>query len=154
MNSNQITPNDKLDSLKFLSQTHRNLFENRIKRTWRYVLSTLTFYVLSVGAKFSTTKVDLPLNSCLFKVLIWVIFLGLACFAAFSLWREGQADDFNRDLAEKAENEIIKIIENGGKDSMLPDESKNKHPNQFHWLWQVAIIFFFGFFSAVLITMT
>src|SRR2546428_4701776 len=67
---------DEQDALVFLSQTHRNLHERRIKRSFKIIVSTLTFFVLCVAAKFAADT-KLPTSEASFKAVVWITFIAL-----------------------------------------------------------------------------
>jgi len=60
MEDNRNNINFKLDGLKYLSSSQRNLHEKRKKYEWQIVFTVLAFYILTVSAFY--TK-DIKVNA-------------------------------------------------------------------------------------------
>lgn len=143
-----------LDALKFISQTHRAMFEQRLQRATKLIFSTITFYLLGVGARFgvqTSPSMDTALHQPMVRFVIWVLFLGLAVFAAIALRNSGRADLVNRRIAERAENGIIDILHANGV-QILPSTERHSNPNSLDLMWKAMIILFFAVGSAAIIT--
>ncbi len=156
-----LNDKDRLDYLKFISQTHRSQFDERRKYEWRIVFTTLSFYVLCIATVYGG-KVTLP-SGLFFKVAVWVIFLALAILVSTFLSSLHTANNINKTFAERAENAIADVL-NGKTIKQLflfsPVEFKVSWRDLFNddisgiwaWRWQVIILLFFAVVSATLLT--
>lgn len=107
-------PNDwkiKFDALKFISETHRSLHDQRRKAELKAFFTTVIFYALIGAAKF-TGKLQLPQsNRGLFLVGVWALLFAVSLFSSLYIWGLHKANLVNRRLAENAEDEIIKMLD-------------------------------------------
>lgn len=101
---------DKIDCLKFLSQTYRLQINENRKYEWKMIFSLLSFYVVCSAASLGG-KIFLP-NNIIFKWTIYIIFFGLAFSMVSSLLKlelETIQSQINAEDVEKN----IKFIVNG-----------------------------------------
>ncbi len=147
----------KIESLKFMSQTHRGLFDERRRYEMKMFFTGLTFYVLA-GAY--SVKGDMPDNfveSCEEKTIIWAAFLILAVFFIMFLRAIHIANFKNKDVAELSEEAIIGLINSGEKMEAIINPFKNidKKDTSKKWinfLLEAVIICLFAIGSAMIIT--
>jgi len=124
---------DKFDALKFISETHRSLHDQRRKAELQAFFTSVTFYALIGAGKF-TGKVQMPqTNYILFLVGAWAVLIAVAIVSSLYLWGLHKANTVNRCFAEKAEDEIAKMVGLGkpkGAGSPLANTR----------VWQIAMI--------------
>ena len=147
MNADQQRNLDEtLETLRFLSRTHRSIQENRIKSEVHGFFTTLTFYALLSASKFSS-QITLPTDK-LFKVLTWILLLAVACISSAYLCVLHKGSNVNRTIAENAENTLAELVGHGG---VIPVGIRGKHPVKTKW-WQLVMIFVFALASGFIIT--
>lgn len=110
-----LTPSvsERLDALKFLAQTHRILSVERAKASNRLLVGVFGFYVLAIASRFgswSSAVVERALTTIEFQVAVWVLFVLLAVYSWYTLWRAKDADGKNRRFAVETENEIRRLV--------------------------------------------
>lgn len=165
---------DQLEGLRYLSQIHRNQFDERSKYSWKAFFTLITFYVLC-GASKLNGRVPIP-DSIFVTGFFFVMFGVVACVAIFFLADLHTANQDNKEIAENAEQAIMDILGGGTpkiskdafiplKDELLGPEKKRqiffKDLFKFHnnkrgvwiWRWQVIMICIFAF-SVGIIFMT
>jgi len=132
---------DEQDALVFLSQTHRSLHEQRIKRSFKIIVSTLTFFVLCVATKFAADT-RLPTGEDSFNAVVWITFMALSVGAAIDFWGSRGANKINQGIAEKAEDAIIAYLADKKvmvlSPSILPPSNGN--PRKMTWFWEMLIV--------------
>lgn len=103
---------DLVDRLENISNVHRSLFNERRNIEWKIVFTILAFYFGIITAKL-TQKItkQILINDFQFDVLI-VLFMLIAIVTAFYLRDIHKANYKNKLIAQKAENAIIKILQN------------------------------------------
>ena len=74
---------DKFACWKFISETHRDLHEQRRKYEWKVFFTTITFYVLAVAASYNNKIV---FSTFWMKFVVWIIFIISAFLVIFFLW--------------------------------------------------------------------
>ncbi len=131
------------EALKFLSKTHRNLHQERIAKEFKLVITTLTFFVISVGAKCAEL---LPTDKDVFDYCVWGGFLALAFVAFVYIWQSSKANKLNQKAAEWVEDKIIDVF----KEAVI---GKNSHPCKARWLFEALIILVGAIISAMAITL-
>jgi competence protein ComGC len=121
---------EKLESLRFLAQTHRQQFDERRKYEWKAFYTTLTFLVLIGAAKFSK-DIIYPDNDKIIWFLIGSVIILLLISIGFLL-AVTEANRKNKSIAEKAENLLADMIQNKSKHdfNIFPVD---KHPKG-NWL--------------------
>ena len=87
-----------MNSLKFISETHRSLHTERIKHEFKLVITLVTFYLLSASFKIRVN--NFPIN-CMNNCLDWVLFSLLAIFASLYLRGSSEANEINQEFAKK-----------------------------------------------------
>lgn len=169
-----VGPKEKLECLKFISQIHRSQFTQRTKYEWKIVLTTLTFYVLSVVAVYSN-RITLSsiefggLASIDVRLIIAKMFLFLAAVIAAYLGYVHMGNNKNKTFAENAEHAIRDLLEDKMPqtlDIFLLEESTHwvswdkfseKNPDgkgkrgRWGWIGQVVTIFVFASTTILLI---
>jgi len=149
---------ENLEMLRFLSETHRALHEQRQIYEFRVLFTTLSFYGISVGAGLSG-QVGIPPDKTL---LIWTGLLGMAALVSLLLLSLHQSNRKNIYTAEKCEVVMINLLKERGYDvrTMKPSDKKHqtdshvgkKHRFEKNWLWQSLIVFGFAILAAVALT--
>jgi len=142
----------QLDSLKFLSHTHRSEFNERRKYEWKILFAVLTFYALTVAA---ICREDLKIMEVLrtHPDLRWV--LGLIVFAMFllvailsSLFIRGvhRANDLNKEIAKQTERKIDEL----GSLGIIPADTLRPLAK---WapFYQILILFLFAVCAGFLV---
>lgn len=147
--------NDKLDSLKHISQIHRSQLDERRKYEWKIFLASISFYVLTVAAIYKD-KIELQGNYISLCV-IYFVFLAQAIVTIFFLARVHWANYKNKSIAEKAEQEIATLIKYAlDKKSNSFWARCDKHFKNRDYLilfFQALMILIFAATSCILITL-
>ena len=156
--------NNKLESLKFISRTHRSQFDERRRYEWKVVFTLLTFYVLSVAAIYGG-NVTVP-EGWLFELIVWIFFLGLLVVTAIFLASVHMANGKNKSFAENAESAIDTLLgdETQTTPSLFSLENskywiswgglfKRGKRGKWAWLWQVVTLSIFSITAATLLTL-
>ena len=144
-----LAPSEKLDALKFLSETHRSLHDQRRRSETRAFFTTLTFFAL-VGAARFTGQASLP-NSfpCWLLVALWVLLAVLAVASCMYLCVLHSANQVNKGIAEDAEKVIRRILEENAAGIAEPCAA-TKLTGKRPLIWQIVAIVVFavaaGFF--------
>lgn len=140
----------KLEQLRFISQTHRTLHENRRRIEWRVFSVTLSVYALSaLAALKGDFKVKLPQTA---DVGIWIAFILLAIITVMYSKKIHVANLINMRIAEKAEDKIDEMIGNDGSKQII-NEFESIIPNRFwSWHWQTVITLLVAIACAFIIT--
>jgi len=99
---------DKLEGLKFLTQTHRSEFDERRKYEWKIIFTLLTFYIISIATKYGG-NIHLPTDNK-FLSIVWSGFLALAIITSIFLGYIHMANNKNKTIAENAEEAIGMLI--------------------------------------------
>ena len=108
--------NDKLEALKFLSETHRDQFNKRRIYEWRLLYATALFFALSIYTMLKNLEVE---YNCL--CMIPYIIMAVSVFIFFVC--SSKANNINKEYAEKAERLIAELA---GEANFFPKQSK--HP--------------------------
>jgi len=135
---------DQREVLKYLSTTHRALHKERMTRSFRIVVTALTFYTLSVAAALSK-ETQLPTFAS-FDCLVWAFFLVVASFVAWDSYASGKANEWNQRAAQAAEDSLIDDL------GSLYKKPTSDNPRRQAWLWEVIIIFAGAVNAAIVIT--
>jgi len=147
--SGELGDKEIVSALEFLSKTHRQLHDQRRKYEYKVFLTTLTFYVLCVGATYADT-VRLP-NHRGFYVAIFIAFLLLVYLSSSMLARIHGANWINIKSAELLEIEIVDIIEKRRPRVRPPGWDPDREQQHHHLYWQIALIGLFAVASTVMI---
>lgn len=150
-----ITLQDKevVDCLKFLSQTHRSLHDQRRKCDFEVLIATISFYVIAVAGRFSG-KITIP-TSEKFVALVWIACVGLSVVASAFLWRLHTANRKNMKLAMSAEDALINILSKIEVNiEKPPSENSSSCGFHFGWFWQSLILVIFAIECSLLLTVT
>jgi hypothetical protein len=151
--TNELDAAAKIDALKFIAQTHREIFAQRVARSYKLIVWVCTFYLLAIAGRYGTyggKSVEQALVSPLVVALIWAVFLALSGFTAFILWRSLHADKMNQAIAQSAENAILDLVAH--RQELLPKEKRNTNVNRYYLAWHAAFVFVLGVCSAALVT--
>jgi hypothetical protein len=147
---------DEIDGLKFLSETHRTLHDQRRKTETKVFFTTLSLYVLPVTAKFSSDK--FPSLNC-HRCIVWICGIALWGLSSGYLWKLHEANRVNKRFAQVSEDRIMEVLS-------LPKPSlgsKQDNSDRLRkvadylwqrpdWLWQSVIIFLFMVACSLLLT--
>lgn len=115
-NKNCVTKT--FEELKFISETHRELFAQRQKYEWRVIFSTLTFFVVAIAFKYSKDSFfpkDIYSNISIY-VFVWDILILWDIVVIWFLYNLHKANATNRAYAELAEKIIIQMVNNENLD--------------------------------------
>ncbi|MDD5050956.1 MAG: hypothetical protein PHV93_04460 [Candidatus Pacebacteria bacterium] len=144
---------EKIDSLKFMSETHRRELSERRRYEFKIVITVITFYVLAGASRFTGEfPVSLP---CWFKVILWSAFLILVVVSSIFLRSVHNANYANKSIAERSESAIEALI-NGEDIKKINLFGKPFAAEGIKWtnlVWEVVAIILFAFASAVTLTL-
>ena len=135
-----------LDSLKFLSQTHRGIHSQRLKIEYRVLFTTLTFFV-AIAALYGKGELHPP-ASPYFGWVAWGVPLGFAVLGSTVLWKFHDKNRQNKAMAEAAEAEIaalcpqllVKVAE-AEIELRTPEETiERKTWENWAWRWQTIVL--------------
>lgn len=102
---------DKADALKFISQTHRSLGNQRRSSESQAFYTTVSMFAI-IGAAPVTGKLHLPVTHVLqFKIGLWVLMALIAAMSCTYILGVQASNRVNRKLAEQAEMELIEMLE-------------------------------------------
>lgn len=145
-----MTEQEKIEHLKFISQTHRELHHQRRQFEIRVLLITLSAYGL---AAFAALKGEINAILTLpIEIAIWVIFLILAVASVCYLRSIHAANRVNIKLAENIEDEIIKMVNSENINKTLGEMLKRPVNPFWSWGWQAIIIIVVAIACAFIIT--
>ena len=137
------------ETLKYLSNAHRDLHAKRQQYEWRIIFTVLSFYVLSVAVSFSRNT-SAP-NYYWFKPSVWTVFLLLATISSGFLWYIHKANAKNKSFAENAEGELVKCL-NTKHDISLEFSDSNIRMTTWAFAWQSITLFLVAIASSLFIT--
>jgi hypothetical protein len=101
---------EQLDALKFISETHRSLHDQRRKSELQAFFTSATLYALIGAAKF-TGKLQVPgAHPKLFLAGAWLMLISIAVVSSLYLWGLHAANTVNRRFAERAEDRILEAL--------------------------------------------
>ena len=136
--------------LKFLSQTHRSLHDQRRKYEAQAFFTTLTFFAILGAAPF-IDRVFLPSPSRLFTWMVWIAIAIIAIGSSLYLYEIHKSNGRNKRVAESAESQIRQLLcDSGLPTHPLKPRDKDRFPPTF--IWQSAMIIMFGIAAALLLT--
>ena len=136
---------DRLDALKFISETHRTLRDQRRKSQLQVFYTTLSFYGLLTISKFSN-KINISEgNRDLFNVVTWVFIIIVAIFSSIYLIGLHTANAVNRDLAQNAEKEILEMVGLQSPTNAGKTIAKDRY-------WQIIIMITFSVVAGIALT--
>lgn len=141
-----LNSDQAVDLLKFFSQTHRSLHDQRRKYEVQAFFTTLTFFAI-VGASPFIERVHLPERNLSFSVMVWLAIASIAAASIIYLREIHKANQVNKELAESAENQIRRLVGVRARTAHKPPRSS---PPTFYW--QSAMIIAFGLGAALLLT--
>jgi hypothetical protein len=142
--------NERIEILKFISQTHRLQFDQRREYEWKTLFSTLSVYGLSAAAKLAG-NINIPGGST-FKILVWAAFGILAIISSTYLYHIHRAHQTNKGFAEEAEKALMKISGVSELKKAQSEAEKRKARRPWSLIWQLMTIFIFAVASAFIIT--
>jgi hypothetical protein len=140
----------RFDALKFISEQHRTLHDQRRRYEMKIVLTTISFYVLNVAALLSD-KVSLPTGQPV-KWAVWCCFLGLAGLTTTYLRQVHKANSYNKKMAEAAEGCLVSDLGDDALKSQYETMPGTPVRPDWAWRWQAATIILFAAISAACIT--
>jgi uncharacterized membrane protein YfcA len=136
-----------INTLISLSQTHRRIHADRIKRELQVVIATLGFYAAGIALKFS--EKGLP-EASIFKTAVWIGFGFLAVAAFIYLRGSKRANAINQNAAHAAEGTLVALLNARGGLQDYPTPSGQ--PAKLRWLWEILVILFGALLSAFVMT--
>jgi len=136
----------KVEALKHLSLIHRNQFNERYKYIYKILITTLSFYVLSVAVILSDPDIlyNIP-NGVIFSIYGFVLFVTCVAVTLSHI-----SIMTSRELFRGYESEIHKILESGSRKIDWEIKSKIQCPRLIKSstfitiLWQISIVAVFG----------
>jgi len=145
-----LNSEQKLDALKFISQTQRDLHEQRQKHELKAFFTTVTLFALIAAARYTGQSViPYPLPTHL--VIIIPVIIGLIALVS-TLYLNGihSANVVNKDFAQKAENHIREVLKQNGIEIVAPSDAEKHHA--FTRLWQPVLIWILAIAATFLVT--
>ena len=145
---------EKLESLRFISQTQREAAKNRVVTEWKVVFTALTFFVLCAAAK---CRPGFSVHASL-TGLAWILFPVLAALTSAYLTVVHASNRRNKKIAHAAERAVEAIL--NGEDPEIelhtPSErwwtwsrwSGDGKGGRWTWLWQTIMLLVFAVASA------
>lgn len=152
-----LSDSERIDVLKFISKTHRDIHENRIKRELQVVITTLSFYAACVVFLYNYRCIIDIKNNYNYQFAICVAFTIVAIYVYIYLKSSGKSNNFNQALSELSEeilsrsltidpkcelkNEFCKFYDDPKK--YIKEYEKKKvesHPSAERWQWQIIIV--------------
>ena len=107
-NSAKLTNQEKLDGLKYLSQIHRQQFDERRKYEWKTFFTCVTIFVL-LGAAQLKMEIFVWNDPCIRLALVFaVLFIIVICICF--LISVTRANRINKTFAKNAENLIEDML--------------------------------------------
>lgn len=164
MQSKTSLSDSEINVLKFISKTHRDIHEGRIKRELHVVITTLSFYAACVAFKLNKGFSGWQ------TFFVCLAFIIVAICVYIYLKASGKSNNFNQGLSQVSENILLKSLEEPSTnnlsdllkklleayenpDKFIENHQKNKEgrPSANRWLWQEIIVISGAFISIVLI---
>jgi hypothetical protein len=137
---------NRVDALRFISETHRTIRNQRRTTQFKVFLTTITFYTF-IGAAQFTGKLQPPQHHRLFFVLgAWFLIAGVAVLSSVYLLGLDASNRVNRKLAENAEREISRMLN-------LPDAEGAGRTIAKTYFWEITMISIFALAVGVSITL-
>lgn len=100
----------KIEILRFISETHRKAREERRGAHAKAFFTTLTFFAALAAARYLNDFKAVP-TSLTFTIFVWVALALVGALAVTHLFGLEAASRVNRELAQRAENELMKIVQ-------------------------------------------
>lgn len=146
-----LDPERKLDALKFFSQTHRTLHDQRRKSERQVFFTTLTFFALLGAARF-TGKAELP-SPLPSKLLIGIWGLVIITGAISALYLHGihGANQVNKEFAQRAEDQVRRMLKENGAEITDPPGLGKAHA--ITRVWQIVMIVVFAAAAGFVLTL-
>jgi hypothetical protein len=128
---------NRVDALRFISEMHRTVRDQRRTTQFQVFLTTTTFYAL-IGAAQFTGKLQPPQHHRLCFILgAWFLILGVAILSSVYLLGLNASNRVNRKLAENAEREIGRMLG-------LPEAEGAGKTIAKTYFWEIAMISIFA----------
>jgi hypothetical protein len=141
-----------LDNLRYVSELHRKLHQQRRSIELRVVLTTLTLYGLATMAalkgEYKPGVIDSIINA------VWGSFLVVAFLASAYLLNIHKSNRINIRFSESAEREIMEHVSKGELKTISSSIKTKKILQYLPWIWQTAIILCTAIGSALIINMS
>ena len=150
MSKTQLNSEQKLDALKFISQTQRYLHEQRQKHELKAFFTTTTLFVLIAAARYSSKGI-IPTPLPMHLAIIIPVILGLIAFVS-TLYLNGihKANLINKGFAHKAEDHIREILKENGKEIPAPEDAEKQQA--ITSMWQPVLIWILAIAATFLVT--
>ena len=151
----KINADQTLDALKFISQTHRSLHDQRRKYEAQAFLMTLTLFAI-VGAARFTGKVSLPSPLPWCHCVPVLVGIWLIAYFSMSYLREIHvANQVNKELAQSAEAQISEILRANGTALDVPSQPEKQGRRSARFVptlvWQCRMIIAFAAIASYLL---
>lgn len=140
-----------LDALKFLSETHRRLHEQRRRPEIQVFFTTLTLFALIAPANLHKDVVLPTKHTGIFLVLLWVFIVLAASFSMVYLMGLHKANQVNKNFAQNAEDGIRQKLTEAGL-AMLKRKRADR-VQAITKLWQPIIIGLFAAAAGIAVTL-
>lgn len=134
--------------LQFISTTHRTAFDERRRYEWQTVITTLTFYVLTVATAYAG-KFRIPKSDHAVCIVFFLALL-LGSMSCGFLQHVHKANGKNKRVAEAAERAIVEVSAVREVRHALPTVRTADDCTWSLW-WECAIIFLFALVSVLLL---
>ena len=144
------TKTENLETLRFLSETHRALHKQRQMYEFRALFTALTFYAVIMGAGLSG-KLSVPPER---SFIVWFGLLCTGVLVSIVLFFLHRSNRVNITLAEKCEVEMIMWLNVRGCDIkvQIPFRAAQNRNFERNWMWQSFIVIGFAILAAIALT--
>jgi hypothetical protein len=136
---------NRLEALRFISETHRAVRNQRRTTQLQVFFTSATFYALIGAAKFTGKLQIPPVHPRLFIAGAWFLIIAVATLSTVYLLGLNASNRVNRKLAENAEREIMRMVS-------LPNAEGAGKTIAKTYFWEIAMIVILA--SAVGISLT
>jgi hypothetical protein len=141
-----LSQSERIDVLRFISETHRKARAERRGVHSRTFFTTLTFFAALIAARFSDKVKPPDKHFALFCTVVWILVCVVAGLAAIHLLGLDAANRVNRKLAENAEGELMEMVG-------LPGPTNAGRWVARFYLWEVAMVVIFAVAAGISLTL-
>ncbi len=139
---------EQRESLKNLSEIHRQIHQDRCRAESHGFFTVLTFFALLAAAKF-TGKVTIP-SGDLFYWGAWIVIAVVAAVSSLYLYGLHKANSVNKGIAQSAEDAPIAMLTEENIEIGKPKHAGKPVANT--CLWQIVMITVFAAACGVCLT--